>query len=222
VQNYADSHSFTGKTIEVRVKGSTFYVHEKIVCKTSAFFRNALKPECTGPERQPIDLENEPSETFNLYMGWLYVRNLDHVPDTPDNWSKLAKLYVMGERFIDATFQDAVIDTMIRNYQLGRGFPTTPTINLIYENTTELSPGRRFMIDLCVWRDDLPWKEEKTMLTDMHQVFANDLLTALLKERKAPAKRFHAPWAGDRNTYSHSAQQGKIVKEGSLFQLDNF
>jgi hypothetical protein len=170
-----------------------------------------LKPEWTGIERRPVNLEDESSEMFNLYLSWLYMRKLDHLLDTPNSWSRLAKLYVMGERLMDSTLQDAVIATMIRNRQTGKGFPPPSAINMIYNKTTEISPGRRLMVDMCVWRDGIPWKEAKNMFSDMHPVFANDLLMGLMKERKAPGKDIQAPWVVNPKTYSRSVQQGTIA-----------
>lgn len=112
---------------------------------------------------------------------------------------------------MDSTFQDAVIGAMIRHYDISRRLPAIDTINLIYDNTTEMSPGRHFMVDMCVWKASFLWKEEKSIIARMHQVFANDLLMALLKERKNSGDKAYAPWIADPNTYGHSVQRGTIA-----------
>ncbi|KAF2788391.1 hypothetical protein K505DRAFT_255648 [Melanomma pulvis-pyrius CBS 109.77] len=193
-ENYADDHSFTGKTIEVRVKDETFHIHQSIICKTSEFFKNAVKLEWAGVKKKPIDLRNESKDTFNVYLGWLYSKSLYHISHLSSTWTKLTEAYVIGEKLMDQSFQVAVMDAMIgHRTNHTQWFPSIENINTIYDGTVEASPARRLMVDLCVWRDGSPWTN-KELLGKVHDDFVDDLLLALLEQRKPPATKSHAPW----------------------------
>jgi len=190
-----DCYSFTGKTIEIKIKDDTFHVHKGIICSTSEFFKNAVKMEWAGAGK-PIDLSNESRDTFNIYLGWLYAKNLSHVSCTSTAWTQLTEAYIIGEKFIDTTFQMAVIDAMIIHHTANpsKYFPSIENVNCIYEGTVESSPARRFMVDLCVWKDGTsPWVKGK-LTAYMHEDFLDDLLVALLDQRKPPAGRSRVPW----------------------------
>lgn len=204
MENRADDHSFTGKTIEIRIKNKTFHIHQSVICNTSEFFKNAVKVEWAGVEKKPIDLGNESRDTFNIYLGWLYAKSLYHVSYLSSTWTQLTEAYVIGEKMMDVTFQAAVMDAMIghRTYQT-QWFPTIQNINTIYDGTVEASPARRPMVNLCVWRDGSPWKNKNKLAEEMHEDFVDDLLSALLDQRKPPAGKSHAPWM-DLQTYRRS------------------
>jgi len=140
--------SVTGDTVEIKVGKSTmFRVHESVLLQ-SPFFANALKPEWVAARKgKPIDLKEEDPDSFAGYVQWLYSHNID----TTYNTTKWAGLYVLGEKLMDATFQDQVLETMAQGCEAKVSYPTGKAINIIYDGTPEGSPARRLLIDFHVW-----------------------------------------------------------------------
>jgi hypothetical protein len=204
---YPDNLSFTGKTIQIRVNDETYRIHKTVICSTSEFFKNAVKLEWAGRDGKPIDLGHESREIFDIYLGWLYAKDLHGIDeDGAKAWTQLTKSYVLGEKFMDSRFQASIIREMIRMrmYSEAQVYPSIQDINRIYDGTVESSPARRFMVDLCVWKDGgAPWNNKIKIASDLHEDFADDLLTALLDQRKPPAGKSRAPWT-DRHAYKSS------------------
>jgi hypothetical protein len=68
----------TSPTIRVVVgegmSQKVFFVHERLICPRSEFFRNALKPQRRRAEDCRVDLRREDPAKFAWYLEILYVR----------------------------------------------------------------------------------------------------------------------------------------------------
>lgn len=56
----------------------TFYVHENAICDASPYFANAMKPEWSNlrPDPRTIILPDDDADAFELYLSFLYSRQL--------------------------------------------------------------------------------------------------------------------------------------------------
>ncbi|KAI4922003.1 hypothetical protein J4E90_000431 [Alternaria incomplexa] len=193
-----------------------FHIHKGVLCKTSAFFRNATKPEWTAPTPRPIDLSDERPDIFYLYVQWLYngkiavetmsssdsdaeVRKHENV-----NFHSLIQSYILGEKLMDTTFQNSVLKCLIECVKQEDNFPSDLTVKLAYERTTKHSPLRKLLVDFWVWYGCSDWAADD-MNEDLGTEFTNDLLKAVLKVRAGPDEekdRVEPPWLAHPETYS--------------------
>ena len=117
-------------------------------------------------------------------------------------------LLVLGERIMDSGFQIAVMYQMICKRLRGltgtesTSLPPSTIVNIIYKGTTERSPSRRLMVDLCVWSGSEVWKCMKSFGEETNVDFNNDLIQALLDQRAPPRGGGIArPWIQNMRSY---------------------
>lgn len=94
----------------------------------------------------------------------------------------LAKLYVFGEKLVDSTFQDCIINAIVarsrREDKDGNfWFPGEETVSVIYRNTTPASPGRHLLVNFFVnkgepeWMIEISTVYEREFLLDLAKTF---------------------------------------------------
>jgi hypothetical protein len=199
----ADNHSLSGETIRVQAGDSVIYVHKDLISATSEFFKNATKPEW-ATEGKPIDLSDEQPVIFKKYCQWLYTKTVPPRETTIDNntFMYLAHMYVLGEKIIDHTFQNAIINAMIANHASAKPSKKVPglkvpgwnTIDIIYKGTTERAPARRLLVDIWVFNMLPTWETLDTLKEVKYKPFADDLLRALIEKRGIPDRAMARPW----------------------------
>ncbi|KAI4655898.1 hypothetical protein J4E93_000614 [Alternaria ventricosa] len=209
-------------------KQRIFHIHKSVLCKTSAFFQNATKPEWSGPTPRPIDLSDECPSTFHLYVQWLYSGKIAvktkplSDSDTGDrkresvNQHSMIQSYVLGERLMDPTFQNAVLQCLIECVEQEDSYPGDQTIKTAYKRTTKHSPLRKLLVDFWVWHGDSEWAADD-MNTSLGTEFTNDLLKAMLKLRPGPsedAEQVQPLWLNHPETYSLK-ENNKTAKDTS-------
>lgn len=146
-------------TVTVGTNGTTYPIHQSLVCASSKFFRSAVKPEWTSSKADPraVDLSEEVPGTFEIYVHWLYFKTLPTVRMEPkaniaSEYKDLARCYVLGEKLIDIEFKNAVLDSfadaMADQLLKEHRFPGVQEINIIYKGTMEDSPARELLVDI--------------------------------------------------------------------------
>ncbi|KAF2170690.1 hypothetical protein M409DRAFT_19505 [Zasmidium cellare ATCC 36951] len=144
---------WTGDVIVVLVgsQEKRFIVHETPLRENSAFFEAALGRDWKETADRVVKLPEEAPYQFHVYVHWLY-RGLYRGMKDGSQFSPrdLARLYTLGSRLQDHDFQDAVVDAFI--YRCGM-IPTIPDDNIVYlifSNTIEGDPMRRFLVHVRV------------------------------------------------------------------------
>jgi hypothetical protein len=146
-------------------------IHTTYLSLDSAFFKAALKKQWTEGQTRVVKLPEESPETMQLYIEHLYgskmlMHDLTSVPlcdFNTNHYEMLAKLYVLGERTMNAKYQNVIIHEFFRFAGLTCGlskcrhFPGTKAIVVIYNGTTSNSPARRMMADFAVFHGDAAW-----------------------------------------------------------------
>jgi hypothetical protein len=155
----------------VSPKEEKLVVYETYLARDSAFFKAALKKHWTEGQTRIIKLPEESSEPMQHYISYLYGGKLpthyqvDGSPYTADcNLSELlAQLYVLGERLLNAKYQDTIIHEIFRLSKIAYGpqkvtyYLGTPFVNVVYQGTTSQSPARRMIVDVAVYHDSKAW-----------------------------------------------------------------
>ena len=148
----------------------------------SEFFKSATKEEWRKG-KDAIKVPEDDAEVFNVYVQWLYSGRIPLAIDTAQmDYTFLAKLYVLGEKLIDITFKDAVINKIVANTRAlakngQRYYPSPSVVDIIYEHTMSGSPARHLMVDLYVRTAVDGWE------LDANHEFMVDLAKSLVKNR---------------------------------------
>lgn len=185
-------YSVVGQTIEIKAgpQEDTVFVHKPLLGKASKFFQAAMKDEWKEGQLNIIRLPAESPKDVHAYVQWLYAGKI--YVSAPGNSPKikfgiLSELYVLGERLLDDTFQNQVINAMVmlyRSLSVGGGkskFVTDEVVRRIYDNTTHNSPARRFIADTFVcYGNKSSMGRGEGALWDVSGEFKDDLLERLL------------------------------------------
>ena len=189
----------------------TINVHRDVLCQTSEFFAKATKGEWCELREDPdtITLKGDDLEVVKAYVRWLYRQD----PPLPllnssvvNVYPFLAKAYVFGEKVIDTTFKDAVIDCIVARAVETKSFPTSQTMNIIYRGTLDGSPARRLMVDFCV--DGAYVRPEYDAWVQSIRGFSKELLADVVvgMVQKRPSLNKN-PWTGASHLY-HEGKKG--------------
>ncbi|KAF2130162.1 hypothetical protein P153DRAFT_290245 [Dothidotthia symphoricarpi CBS 119687] len=195
---HANHDSLTSEIALVLVGEKKFRIHKTHLRSSSDFFKNATKAEWTDPDdpAKPIDLSDESPDTFEAYGHWLYSRKILAKEELGATWNHLAHLYVLGEKLMDKTFQDAVIDTMIGFNGSKRTTPASDAIIIIYKGTPGGSPARRLMVDFYAYMATSNWSglHLKNISEFRGTEFLEELVPMLIEQREVPPLRVMRPW----------------------------
>jgi hypothetical protein len=161
-------------TLLVGPEEERMVVHESYLSRDSAFFKAALKKQWTEGQTRVIKLPEELSEPVQYYIGYLYGGQLpthnqvDGSPYSTDCHQSelLAQLYVLGERVLNAKYQDTIIHEIFRLSKIAYGpekntyYPGGIFVNVVYQGTSSQSPARRMVVDFAVCHGGKAWLNE--------------------------------------------------------------
>jgi hypothetical protein len=214
IEDSDDDHSDTSSDSDSESEQQIFYVHKNVLCKTSVFLQNATKPEWTGPLPHPIDLTDENPKVFQAYLHWLYSRKVAAETRLANacgdasgyhlelHYNLLVKSYLLGEKLMDSTYQNAVMEAITYGAAIGCGFPGDECVRLVYKRTTASSPLRKLLVDFWVWMGFKKWIENGDVIKNTCKEFANDLIAALLEQREQPGDGSEDwPWVKNPEAY---------------------
>jgi hypothetical protein len=174
-------------------------VHEGVLCKSSSYFQRAMKPEWAELREDPhtIVLPDESLDIVKLYVQWLYSGSLG-IPVAPTEkrptYSEvaeailivLAEAYVFGEKRLDVSFKNAVLEIFAQVSTNYHWIPGPEALAVIIAGTCPSSPLRRFALDQLAHHasDRTEWDNEVSQYS--HEV-AIEVLRAIVKKRQ-PSK----------------------------------
>lgn len=139
----------------MKVSNEVFHLHKNLACQASPFITNAVKPEWkTHKKSDFVDLSDVEISMFKPYMTFLYTSEVLRSQTWKWDWEMAAKCYQLGERLMDTSFQQAVLDKIIKQCSSGLFVEMKPppisAVRMFYERTTVGSPVRRLMVDYTV------------------------------------------------------------------------
>lgn len=88
---------------------------------------------------------------------------------------------------MDVTCQVAVLNSLIEDIKTFRAYPLDTFTRTIYAGTTKTSPARRLLVDFWALQGCSEWLVSDDLASTTCSDFVNDLVVALLRERKKPA-----------------------------------
>jgi len=135
-------------------------VHRGVLCKSSSFFQNALKPEWTTREERVVNLPEDFAGTVSNYIKWLYHDKIadalyeagdDNIEKKAEEAEKvfclLAEAYIFGEKIIDTEYKNAVVRAIFDAQRRSRWSMGPESVSIVYEGTPSGSPVRRIIAD---------------------------------------------------------------------------
>ncbi|KAI4927688.1 hypothetical protein J4E85_006200 [Alternaria conjuncta] len=137
-----------------------FSIHEEIVCARSEFFKRALNGKWTESKERIVRLPEDDPKTFGIYTNLVYtglvLTDTLEEPKTStlicDEYDKLIKLYVLGEKLQDKAAKNSAIQSLLEvTFETdaeGMGYiPRGDTVCYLYQGTYTGSLGRQLITD---------------------------------------------------------------------------
>jgi hypothetical protein len=195
----------------VGAQQQVFSVHEGLLRASSSFFDKAMAGDWKESQKRTVHLPDDESAIFSLYVNWLYRGTLPVVsaePGSPTDteYTNLAKAYVLGDKILDPTFQDTVIDAILEKSQ-SKGkdgkcwYPHVEVIKYTFNNTNESAPIRKLFVDMYAGYARSSWIHK--WAADLPQPFLFQLSCLLLDRRQGTTASFEP------SRYHHSGRLPK-------------
>lgn len=192
---------------------SVFYVHQNLLRSHSPFFDAALSTLWREGKDGRIKLPDDEPAVLKAYIQFLYSGDLTFSPirtvrttaafmnnEDESEYIALAELYALGEKLMDRTFKNRVIDRLftmscpdntVANEQR---HPIGTVVDMIYKSTVAGSPARRLMVELYFWKGAEDWVLGRP--EDNNTEFLMDLTQVLLRRTNRRSNRLvgdHGP-----------------------------
>jgi hypothetical protein len=152
-------------TIEVGEDKAKFHVHKTFLCDVSAFFKAALNAGFKESGSQKVELPEDTTETFELFLSWLYTQEYKGMDEKLFKKPETANRVEL-ERFMDLfIFADKVGAQGLKRQMVNKHFrvckkegvyavPGIQTVTELYKRTTQTCALRRLWIAMHVWSRD--------------------------------------------------------------------
>lgn len=197
-------------SVIVGANAKKFGLHKGLLCHHSSFFNSALNGSFKEAAEKSVTLAEESECTFAIFVAWLYSQKLISERDgrdSPCSIEELLTLYIFGDRLEIPELELDVMDTLIKRLQSPN--PSEPALKLvshivlIYNNTPDLSPLRKLLVDVMVYDHKIPgFITDNPHSASWTPELLRDLLIASMNVRsKSKIGLENAPFAFDTGKY---------------------
>jgi hypothetical protein len=160
----------------------------------SEFFNMALSNRWREGEEKNVHLPEDDPNVFDAYLNWLYTHRVVTCTATNDDGSNktkgkesrfkpLMRLYVLGEKLMDAYFQNILIDHIVSSIRQTNTYPNIFDVGILYAGTPKGSSARELMVDLYVCNAGPKWSITRHDLVPNPE-FLHELVRAWICDRK--------------------------------------
>ncbi|KAK5133029.1 hypothetical protein LTR08_008234 [Meristemomyces frigidus] len=167
----SEAFNFSARPVVINISGRRylsnsgrlFYVHPNVLRSSSQYFRELI-PVNGHNHEQRIEVPETDVQTFGRYSHFLYFgkipSRLKNDGDYDDSeYEELFRLYMFANVAKDSVVMNATIGaTLSRSTEIdGLGMHYLPqclAITRAYRYSTDNSPLRRLVVDICVWFGD--------------------------------------------------------------------
>ncbi|CAI7619031.1 unnamed protein product [Penicillium viridicatum] len=182
-RNHGDSKDnvtkIQGPTVKITVGTSKepFHVHESVLCTSSHFFKAAMSGSWKESKEHTIELPEDDPKAFAIYSHWLYFAGIpglreaakkgESAKQSAQEYYDLVSAYVLGDKLLDAKFQNSVIDAIIDTCSTADSrdrklyFPDADAVSHAYNNTTKSSKIRQMLVALYLHAAGDEWLSEE-------------------------------------------------------------
>lgn len=120
---------------------------------------------------------------FGLYTEWVYSGHIQKGSLKTENddidFSPIGQAYILGEKLQDQKFKNAIVDFLLRTI-VTQGKMDLNLPMLIFNETSNSAPLRKFLVDLYVRYGHKDWLNPGDSKVTIPAVFLSDLSSALL------------------------------------------
>lgn len=143
-------------TLLVGPKEQRMTFHREFLGQDSKFFQAALRKERLADQSREIRLPEESPIHMGYYIEHGYVLApptyvFTEKPPSPTGhlFELLTELYVLGERRLDAKYQNRIMHEIFRITEVSKTAPGVDSVNAIFRGTTKKPPARRMVVDFA-------------------------------------------------------------------------
>ncbi|KAH3941397.1 hypothetical protein HBH53_201010 [Parastagonospora nodorum] len=159
----------------------TFAVHKSLVMNRSVHLKIMLRED---PDLKNITLDTTDPQALALYIQHIYFSRLPTKPyvdnsDSPNEYSLLVKLYVLGTELQDKIAKNAAVDALFAKAHEGTDLPSADHISILYGGTKGTCPARKLMVDIYTSMATNASMQDQTFPSD----FMVDLAMSLVAGR---------------------------------------
>ena len=181
----------------------TFIAHAPLLRSRSSYFKKALSKTWSEGQDREISLDDIDCEIFDLYLNLVYHNQIPAFNYGKIEYTKLAKLYVMSERFLDTGAKNAVTEAIIlKSKEVDHPqlplYPGPEDVKIIYDGTPESRPIRRLLVDIYASYGSLDWVYGKS--DAFEKEFLYDVLCRIWKGNVESPYELHKYHEKESNT----------------------
>jgi hypothetical protein len=136
--------------IKVGTKAKKYTLHEKLLTHYSGYFRGALSGNFKETHDGIITLNDIDTEAFDVFVDWLYEKQLPACLDTvsPRDGVRLKyRTYVLADRLLAPNMKSKLMDYVFEGLQSRKQRPSFQSTIYMFENLAETDPMLRFAVD---------------------------------------------------------------------------
>lgn len=138
-------------SIYVGPENTRWYLHERLLCHYSPFFSDIFYADDKDPELQKarknkaFGMEEEEDLAFEMFVGWLYSRNIK-VPKDEKDVGPLLDLYLLSEKFRCEKLSTELVEAISDFYYQSHTYPSLRRVQHVYANTDDDNQMREMMV----------------------------------------------------------------------------
>jgi hypothetical protein len=191
--------------LSVGAKPDIVSAHQGVLCQSSDYFKNAMKPEWVQGRKDPhtIDLSEDSPEDVILYVKWLYTGKIDvqitkgkyseeRVKEAESLYAVLVEAYIFGEKVLDTTFNKVILGKLIEVQTEYRRTPGPDVFCTLYSGTPAGCLAQRlltqFVAHCCHFHGQSEWD---TYFEGYPRELLVDVIKAMVQLRFTPSQY---PW----------------------------
>jgi hypothetical protein len=122
-----------------------------VVCSTSKFFKAACSASWKEGQEGIVRLPTTKPSVFEMYVDWIYFSEIASKV-TGTLTGPLFDLFLLGDMVDDRDVRNKVMDALQANNRKTLTSPSPSDIRYVWENTSEGSMLRKWVLDLYVLR----------------------------------------------------------------------
>lgn len=163
--------------ITVGASKQPFHIHESVLCTSSLFFKSAISGSWKESKKHALELPEDDPKIFSVYSHWLYFAKIPGILEAAKNgesatrsaqeYYDLVSAYVLGDKLLDAKFQNAVLDAIVDTCSTADRrdrkvyFPDANAVSHAYNNTTKSAKIRNMLVELYLHAAEAKWLSEE-------------------------------------------------------------